>query len=77
MIDFFTHLHLISLFYFLYSSISDEKDSQGFTLERIKEVESLRNSSLVTGARVSVSYSPGRLIEWKKSKAKNNDEVAK
>nr|KAF6485444.1 hypothetical protein HJG63_010642 [Rousettus aegyptiacus] len=32
-------------------SIRAEKDSQSFTLERIKEVESLRNSSLVTGAR--------------------------
>lgn len=76
--NFFAHLHFISLFYFLYSSIRDEKDSQGFTLERIKEVESLRNPSLVTGARrVSVSYGPGRLIGWEKSKAENNDGVAK
>ncbi|XP_046507070.1 serine/threonine-protein kinase MRCK alpha-like [Equus quagga] len=47
-------------------SIGDEKDVQGLTLEITKEVESFRNSSLVTGARVSVSHSPGRLTEWKK-----------
>ncbi|XP_070446456.1 serine/threonine-protein kinase MRCK alpha-like isoform X2 [Equus przewalskii] len=47
-------------------SIGDEKDVQGLTLEITKDVESFRNSSLVTGARVSISHSPGRLTEWKK-----------
>uniref|UniRef100_A0A4X1SDK5 Phorbol-ester/DAG-type domain-containing protein n=1 Tax=Sus scrofa TaxID=9823 RepID=A0A4X1SDK5_PIG len=44
-------LHFISVFYFLYSSIKDEKDSQDLILEKTKEAESLRNSSVVSGAR--------------------------
>ena len=71
-------LHFISVFYFLYSSIKDEKESQDLILEKTKEAESLRNSSVVSGARVSVSHSPGRLIEYKKRKVKNNDnKIAK
>lgn len=57
-------------FFFLYCSNKDEKDAQDLILEKTKEVESLRNSSLVIGARVSVSHIPGRLIEWKKGKLK-------
>ncbi|KAB1256086.1 Serine/threonine-protein kinase MRCK alpha [Camelus dromedarius] len=51
LIYFFPSLHFTSVFYFLYSSIKDEKDAQDLILEENKEVESLRNSSLVTGAR--------------------------
>ena len=69
LINFFPCLPL-SVFYFLYYSIKDEKDSQNMMLEKTKEEESLRNSSLVLGARVSVSHSLGRLMKWKKSKTK-------
>lgn len=69
LINFFLCLPL-SVFYFLYYSIKDEKESQDLVLEKNKEEESLRNSTLVLGARVSVSPSPGRLIKWKKGKLK-------
>lgn len=66
----FSTFAFICVFYFLYVSIGDEKDVQGLTLEITKDVESFRNSSLVTGARVSISHSPGRLTEWKKEQVK-------
>ncbi|XP_060056488.1 serine/threonine-protein kinase MRCK alpha-like [Erinaceus europaeus] len=49
-------------------SIRDEKDVRSLAFDISKEVESLRNSSLVTRARVSASHSPRRLTEWKADK---------
>uniref|UniRef100_A0A452UPF5 Phorbol-ester/DAG-type domain-containing protein n=1 Tax=Ursus maritimus TaxID=29073 RepID=A0A452UPF5_URSMA len=50
--DFLFSTLAFHIFYFLHSSFSDEKDTQGLTLEITKEVESLRNSHWVSGARV-------------------------
>jgi len=69
LVNFFPCLPL-SVFYFLYYSIKDEKEAQDLVLEKTEEEESLRNSSLVLGARVSVNHSPERLIKWKKGKLK-------
>lgn len=69
-VDMFFIFVFICVFYFLYVSIGDEKDVQGLILEIIKDVEFFRNFSLVIGVRVSISYSLGRFIEWKKEQVK-------
>lgn len=66
--DFLFSMLAFHIFYFLHSSFRDEKDTQGLTLEITEEVESLRNSHSVSGARVGVTHRPARLTGWKRRK---------